>query len=430
MLLTFTVTPVGAEAVQEQVLIEADGGVDYDMEHNITTATKKVKLTRGELIIYADRMVYDGNTGVVEAYDNVRLNNKQGDYLTDHLTYNVFTSTGNLEDFRATLKGTSRDFHLKGNELEMSPDSSKIAKVGITRCPKPNPDYVIKASRVKIIGTKVQLKHVVVKIKGIPVFYLPVLSFYTNLKMPDMQLAYSKTDGIRAKFDFMLLASPTSELIFKGDVSSKGVDSVAGMGYANRWGRSRNQVDVLYNFDGWWKLADVYTYETDLLLLTTDGYREFSETKNSQLSVGLTRKYWQTGIGEWQLGAYVRKVSAFNPNILDQAEAEYGGTYSGVQLDYRPVSNVKLSYLRINSHTEADYQDLMEDFGVGDNFLYEVGLPLNQDLKLSFNGTYNASESKWYHQIYSVTKVGCCLSPTVSYDSADDSWEVKAGFRF
>lgn len=431
MLLALIVTPVWAEAVPEQVLIEADGGVDYDMEHNITTATKKVKLTREQLIIYADQMIYDGNTGVVEANGNVRLNNKEGEYLTDHLTYNVFASSGNLEEFTATLKGNSRDFHLKGNNLELGTDTSKIAKVGITRCPKPNPDYVIKASRVKITGTKVQLKHVVVKVKGIPIFYLPVLSFYTDLTMPDLQLAFSKKDGIKAKFDFMLLASSASELVFKGDIATKGDDSLLGMGYAKRWGGLRNQFDVFYNLDGWWKLADLYTYENDLLLASVDGYREFSETKNSQFGVGLTRKYWQTGIGEWQVGVFVRKVRAFDLNSVDQSDAEYGGTYSGVQVDYRPVSNVKLSYLHINSHTtDPDYRDLMEDFGIGDNFLYEAGLNLTKDLRLSFNGAYNASESKWYHQIYSITKVDCCFSPTISYDSADDSWELKAGFRF
>ncbi|HEY8462715.1 MAG TPA: OstA-like protein [Bacillota bacterium] len=417
------VTPVSAAVLDEQILIEAAGGVDYDLEQNITTAAREVKLTRGKVQITADELVYYGNTGIVEASGNVRLTNQRGEYRTEHLTYNVFTSSGSLASFTATLKGNPKDFHLQGEGLELTPESSVVAKVEITRCPKANPDYVLRANRVKIIGQKVQLKHVVVKVYGIPVFYLPLLSFNTNQNLPELVPGYQNEDGLKLRFNFPLSGSAISEWTFKGDLSSRGDESTLGMEYTTSWDRSKNQFDLLYNLDGWWHLADVFTYETSNLRVTADGYRDFSDSKERQLGVKITRKFWDTAIGAWQIGVLSRKAKAFETQ-------EFGGTYFGVQVDYKPYSNVKLSYLRIKSLTDGDYGDLMEDFGVGDNLLYEISIPIGADLRFSMNGSYNLDESEWYHQVYSLTKTDCCFSPTISYDRADHSWEGKVGFRF
>lgn len=419
--------PACAVDLTREVLIEAAAGVDYDMEKNITTATQNVKLTRGEIIVYADRVTYFGNTGVVEAVGHVRLQNPSGEYRTENLRYNVFDSTGSLQAFTATLNGNPRDFQFKGQGIELQAAQSRVAQVAVTRCPKAKPDYTLNAKWVKIAGKKVQLKNVILKAKGVPVFYFPFLSFYTDQGMPELEPGFDKSDGVKLKGNWVIYTSEKSEWMFKGDISWRGEDSTLGVGNTTRFKDSNNQLDIMYNLDGWWKLTDTYTYDTHWLKVVADGFYNFSDDKRNEMGIRLTRKYWTTPVGEWQLGVLARRLKAVEGQNLDP---EYGGTYTGIQLDYRINSNFKLSYLELGTVSGEDFRGLLEDFGLGSNALYEVNLPLKEGISMKFDGTYNFEESKWYHQIYSISRDTCCYKPTIFYDRADHSWGGSLRVKF
>jgi lipopolysaccharide assembly outer membrane protein LptD (OstA) len=496
--LLFLLATVGFADI-EPVTIKADAGfINYDMENNITTATKNVKVIQAGVLILADRVVYNGNNGIVEAtgdvhltrsvkdpretqgeieiftkkmvyhsytgiveadggvklikkaagpgqntetsqpvlrieaekirYEaniglvkasgNVRVKNERSEYTTQHLSYNIMDMTGSTESFSAVLEGEPRDFFMVGRDLLINQTGTEFSKVKVTRCPKEKPDYTLSAKTVTVVGAKVSLKHVVLRIKGVPVFYFPVLTFYTDRSMPQLEPGWE--DGMTLKYNYLLSSSPRSDWSFKGELLSKQDEAYVGMGLSTRYGKANNQFDISYYLDGHWKLADRYQYDIGNFAVTLDGSRNLSAEKESQLGVDLTRKYRETSIGRWRAGVSTRWVSA-----LDSSDTEYGGIYSGFRLDYQPFNNVTLSYLGIRSHSQNDYRDLMEDFGVGGNGLYQVEIPINKTYKFDISGTYNFTDSKWYHQVYRLTMGDCCLKPTISYDQADQTW--KAG---
>jgi hypothetical protein len=424
LLLTMRVTT--ALAINDlQVFLDADDGIDYDMGQNITTARKNVRLTRGDLLIMADQIVYYGKTGIVEATGNVSYKTGAVEYRTDFLTYNMLNNTGKSEAFSATIPGEPRNFNVKGQAVSFKPTGSEFSKVTITRCPKANPDYVLSAAQVKFSGRRIQLKHVVVKVKGIPVFYLPGLIFYTNYGIPLLEPGYDPDYGYKLKYQFILADTQKREWNFKGELSNKG-DANFGLEMGTKWGRSKNQTEFLYYYlKNSLRLSNKYIYETNLFTVTLDGYKEFLDNEEGQLGVALTRKFWQSPVGEWQVGVLARRV------IAEAAGGgDYGGTYTGIKLDYQPIKNVKLSLMGIKSYNGNDYRDLMDDFGTGTNLLYEVNIPLNQEYTFGLNGCYNLSDHKWYHEIYSITIDSCCFRPYVGFDRTDHSWDWGIKFKF
>jgi hypothetical protein len=408
-----TATTAGAKDLQ--VLLDADDGIDYDMERNITTARKNVRLTRGDLLITADKI------------GHVRYQNGLTEYRTDFLTYNMLTNTGKSADFRAVITGEPRDFHVKGAAADLNQNGASLSKVAITRCPKAKPDYVLSAARVSFSGRRVQLKHVVFKMMGIPVLYLPVLVFYTDYGLPYLEPGYDKEDygGYKIKYQFLLVNTEKREWNLKGELSSKG-DANIGLDLESKWENADNQTELLYYY--WhdsWKISNKYTYKGKLFTTTLDGFKEFNDDEESQLGINFTRNFWRSPFGEWQAGLSIRRMLA-----EDRDGAVYGGTYSGVRLDYKPLSNVQLSLLEIKSYSGNDYRDLMDDFGLGTNFLYAVDSPMSSRYTFGVSGSYNLTDSQWYHEVYSITADFCCYRPTISYDRTDHSWDWVLKIKF
>jgi hypothetical protein len=424
LLLLMTMTTALA-ADDLQVFLDADDGIDYDMGQNITTARKNVRLTRGDLLIIADQIVYYGKTGIVEATGNVRYKTGTVEYRTAFLTYNMLTNTGESKQFSAIIPGESRNFNVKGRAVSINPTGSEFSQVEITRCPKANPDYVLSAAHVKFSGRRVQLKNVVVKIKGIPVLWLPGLIFYTNYGIPLLEPGYDPDYGYKLKYQFIVADTQKREWNFKGELASKG-DANFGLEMGTKWGRSNNKTEfAYYYFNDSLRLSDKYIYEANVFTVTLDGYKEFLDNEEARLGMLLTRKYWQSPVGKWQAGALARWVTA-----EDDDDDDYGGTYIGLKLDYKPIQNVQLSLLRIKSYDGNDYRDLMDDFGIGTNALYEVNIPLTSEYTVGLNGCYNFSDRKWCHEIYSITADKCCFRPYVRFDRTDHSWDWGIKFRF
>jgi hypothetical protein len=418
LILSLAMAVTTASAEDLQVLLDADDGIEYDMERNITTARKNVRLTRGDLLITADRIVYYGQTGIIEATGNVGCQTGETEYHTDFLRYDILKNTGESQGFTATLAGTPRNFHIKGDTVSLNPSGATFSRAELTRCPKTNPDYLISARQIKFSGRKVILKQVIFKAFGVPVFYLPMFLFYTDYGIPQLEPDYDPDDGLRIKLQMIFADTETREWRFKGDLSAKG-DANLGFALGTKLGqRSYNQTEFLYYY--WhesWRLTNRYTYDTALFTFTADGFKEFLDEEETQVGLQLTRKFWRGPFGQWQAGVLARRVTA-----KDDSGYEYGGFYSGVRLDYKPIDNVKLSILGINSHSGHDFRDLMDDFGTGANLLYEVKIPLNSTYTFGVSGTYNLNDSRWFHEVYRLSMDSCCFGPYISYDRTDHSW--------
>lgn len=406
-----------------EVMIEAEGGVDYDVQNNITTAQKKVKLVDGNLLIEAEKLVYYGESGLVEASGGVKITQDNVNYQTEAITYNLKEEVGKAGIFTGVLHEEPRDFNVSGESIVLKNGTTEIGQAKITRCPRENPDYYFSAKSISIIENRVHLKRVVLRVKGIPLFYFPSLSFSMNQAMPETQIGYSEDDGFKFKYHYLSKLTNYTDLEFLGDLSIHG-DSEVGIGLKTGTDNQQNHFNVIYNFDDYWKIKDQLLLSSNLFELNLDGVKEFSDQDQTEIGFKLTRKYWDTATGRWQVGILARQITAKN-----DSDIEYGGLYSGLRLDYNPNPYATVSYLYIKSHTDKEFGDLMEDFGIGDNLLYEFNVPLSKGFSIGLVGVYNEDDS-WIKQSYTVARDSCCFKTSLTWERIENTWDFNWRIKF
>ena len=298
----------------------------------------------------------------------------------------------------------------------------------MTSCPKPKPDYVLTAKRIDYDSERVYLRKVFLKIKGVPVFYFPRLSFKTdNNDLPDVNLEYDGEDGLQLDFDYTGPIKNNHSWHYQGELSTKGAN-IIGFGVKHYFGNHLdNRVNLAYNFDGFWKLSDNFNYGTRWANLSINGYQEFSDQEKTEVDFRLTRKYWETPIGRMQFSILARDVFA-----LDSNKQEYGGTYWGHQLDFNPLKYVVLSYLRLDSEeTNQDYRDFLEDYKLGDNYLYNINIPLSPKYSFVLDGNYNPDwDDDWVNRYYRIKYENCCFRLSAGWNDIDQSWEFSGRIKF
>lgn len=408
--------------------IEAAGGIDYDMESNLTTASQDVVLTKGDLRIECQKLIYNGQTGAVQASGGVKIITSKFVYQTETINYNIHEAIGDLPQFKGELKDDSRTYYFSGKNGALTGDTGTLQKVIMTTCPKPKPDYVLTAKRIDYDKERVYLRNVVLKIKKVPVFFFPRLSFKRdNNDLPDLSLKYDGTDGLQLNFDYAGPVENNRGWHYQGELSTRG-SNLIGFGVKYYFGdQLSNRINLNYDFDGFWKLSDSFNYGTRLVNLTVDGSQEFSDAEKTEVGIRLTRKYWETPIGRMQFSLLARDVFA-----IDSVNREYGGTYWGHQLDFNPSKYIVLSYLRLDSHeTNEDYRDFLEDYKLGDNYLYNINIPLSSKYSLTFDGNYNPDwEDDWVNRYYGIKYENCCFRLLAGWNDIDKSLEFSGRIKF
>ncbi len=418
-----------AEATKTtQMKIEAAGNVNYDMETNWTTASKDVILTKDDITIECQRLTYNGKTGEVQASGKVKITTRNYVYQTETLIFNLNQETGNFIDFQGKIKGNSLDYQLSGKGGSLKGDTGTISKAVMTRCPNPNPDYVLTAKRLDYNNKRVYLHHAVLKVKKIPVFYFPRLSFKTdNNDLPDVEVRYDQEEGYQMDMEYAGPVKNDRVWLFKGGFSTKGTNLV-GFGVNQYFGKQvNNYTNLVYDFSGFWELTNTLDYGTRLSSLSLDGIKEFSNEGTTEVTISLTRKYWETPIGRWQFGLLARDVFA-----LDSVKEEYGGTYWGYRLDYNPSKSIFLSYLWLDSNkTNEDFRDFLDDYKLGRNYLYNVNLPISKSYSFNLSGTYNSDiEENWISRLYMIKYENCCFRLSAGWNDISESWEMNAKIKF
>ncbi len=417
------------KADSTEVTIEAAGSVNYNMESKSTTAHQEVVLRKGDIIIECQELIYNGNTGVVQASGDVKITTDKFIYQTQTLNYNINEEIGGLEEFKGRLKTVnSRDYHISGENGVLVGDTGSISDAVMTHCPKAKPDYVLTANRINYNSERIYLRRVLLKVKGIPLFFLPSLSFKTDISdLPDIKLEYDDEDGLQLDFDYAGPVENNRSWHYQGELSTKGANMI-GFGVKHYIGdQLSNRVNLAYDFDGFWKLGDNLNYSTRLASLVLDGYKEFSDMEKTEVGIKLTRKYWETPIGRMQFSVLARDVFAFA-----SGEGEYGGTYWGYRLDYNPSKYAVLSYLRLDSEeTNQDFRDFLEDYKLGDNYLYDINIPLSPKYSLALDGNYNPDwNGYWVNRFYRIKYETCCFRLLAGWNDIDESWEFSGRIKF
>ncbi|MGE5581445.1 MAG: LptA/OstA family protein [Bacillota bacterium] len=409
------------------VIIEADKLL-YDLNTMVGNFSGQVELTSKEAVITADQLVYNGKTENVTASGNVKIKQKQAIYRSETIEYNLRDEKG----VSGPISGVVRDYKLNGKNAQLDKDETKLNKATFTRCPKPHPDYTVTATRIKYDGKWINLRNAVLFIKGIPAFYFPVLSFPVDgSAFPTFDLGYSNDDGAILKFSYITPVTDGHNWIFTGDLREKDTNgSNIGAGYGLYKGNFSNTSYINYNFnktntDNYWSFSDTFSYDRPLFVLTVDGSHEFNGWEKTQYGFTFTRKYWDSPLGRWQLGVLARKVSA-----LDGSGDEYGGVYGGYRLDYNPNRYMTFSLLRLESLTGDDYRDFLDDYRLGSNWLYSVGIPLNNTYSFNLDGTYNSDQTLWIKRVYGITRETCCFKVSASYDDIPRTWSYSISLKF
>lgn len=424
---------------KDGVIIQADQLI-YDFNIEVAKVSGKVSLTAKDgVIITAEQLDYNGISGLVTASSGVKLTTKTAVYQTETVNYNLKDSQGSFGSLTGTINAKDRNYLVSGEKLETANGITKITNTQVTRCEKPNPDYVFVAKETIFDGQYLHLKNVFLYIERIPVFYYPSLTLDVNNKnLPSINLGQNSNDGTYIKYEFSTPLYGVIDWHFKGELAQSDDYSDLGFGFTINNGNTKNYAGTYYNYlKGFWGIEDQFSIDTPSMLTTIDGTKDFSTNEKSQLGFSVTRKYWDSPLGKWQFGILGRRIYEYE---LDNGQVkldknkdkmEYGGIYGGYRLDYNPHPNITLSLLHLESFAGSDYGDLLTDFKIGSNWIYNFTVPLSTLYSIGINGNYNSdSDPHWIHQIYQINRETCCFKVSIGWDFAPQSLIFNGTVKF
>jgi LPS-assembly protein len=152
-----------------------------------------VRLETIDMLLLADEVDYDEDTGVATARGNVKFEHFfNGDRIEcDHMVYNLDDETGKFYDVRGTspskiesrpgLLTTSNPFYFEGAWAERIHEKYILHSGFITDCRVPRPWWRLTGPTFDVIpGDRAIAYHAWFRIGAIPIFYAP--AFYKSLK--------------------------------------------------------------------------------------------------------------------------------------------------------------------------------------------------------------------------------------------------------
>ena len=148
------------------------GKVTWLLGKNLGTAHGDAVVEYEDVTLKADHIWADLDAEVVEAQGNVRMEMKDQTITADHMLFDLKSKKGIMKD------GLSFDdpWYNSGKEMSrLNVDDSIIEKGAMTSCSLSHPHYFFEASNIVIHLKKEMIaKHVIFKVGGIPLLYLPV----------------------------------------------------------------------------------------------------------------------------------------------------------------------------------------------------------------------------------------------------------------
>jgi LPS-assembly protein len=157
---------------------------------NVFKLTENVELTQPDMKFYADQVEYFGDTNRLIATGNVLVIQKDHQIAADRADFNAKTKLGTFYNARgfaamgvqtdASAFGTIEpDVQFYGETLEkIGPDVYVITHGGFTTCTQPNPRWMMTSGSLKLrVDHYAFLKNTLLKAKGVPVLYLPLMYY-------------------------------------------------------------------------------------------------------------------------------------------------------------------------------------------------------------------------------------------------------------
>lgn len=151
------------------------------------------RLETAELLLLADEIDYDEDTGEAEARGNVYLKHfAQGEELwADRVEYNIDEESGKFYNVRGSapvhiearrgVLASSSPFHFEGRWAERLEDRYVLHDGFITNCKMPRPWWVLRGPKFDVIpGDRALAYRSLFRLRKVPLFYTPF--FYKSLK--------------------------------------------------------------------------------------------------------------------------------------------------------------------------------------------------------------------------------------------------------
>ena len=172
--------PAAAEDAAPPLRLEAER---VETRGSSTRAEGNVEARFEDYKLCAGRIIYDRDTGLVEAVEDVRLIQGEGESeLTgDSARYNLQSREGEMADFESTP--FRNNLRVSGDRATIQPSGFSGENVRLTSCPTKDgehPDWHLSASEVHLNNVEQTLdaQNAVLHIGEVPFLYFPYGTFY------------------------------------------------------------------------------------------------------------------------------------------------------------------------------------------------------------------------------------------------------------
>jgi len=314
------------------ISIEADV-IKYDRRSGVYTLTGHVVVSQGERTLTSDNATLEEKTGDAKAAGSARLVDRDNVLFAEKIEVNFNTKLGNIEEGSMFVK--KENYHITGRSMRrVTEDEYGVVSGGMTTCDADLPAWRVTAGELKVRMDKdVRARDVVIRVKGVPVFYTPYAWFpllkprTTGFLLPS--IGYSTKEGARLYNSFYWAPTDNFDATLSADYRSRrGV----GIGTELRWAYDRDTITRLngYYMDDRkskrerWNLllnhkqtlaGDIYL-KADVRLSDHQYYRDLTETAldKTQRSVdsnAIAGRRWDWG-GAYLFSQYTLSLDADN----------------------------------------------------------------------------------------------------------------------
>jgi LPS-assembly protein len=170
--------------------------ITQDVDGPIRKLRGHVRLATSEMVLYANEIDFNADTGYAEARGNVHYQNflrheeifaSKVEYYTDEQKGKFYDVTGNAVTrvvTRAGVLSSTSPFHFEGKWAERLGDKYILYNGMITNCRVPRPWWTLRGPKFDIIPEDRALAYkAIFRLRGMPLFYTPY--FYKSLaKVP------------------------------------------------------------------------------------------------------------------------------------------------------------------------------------------------------------------------------------------------------
>jgi lipopolysaccharide assembly outer membrane protein LptD (OstA) len=203
---------------KDEVFIIADH-VRRDVKKEIIWTWGKVRIRMENKTIQADKVKINNKTGEGEARGHVIIKNTDGTKLkANNSRFNIKSQKGKLLQTRGRF---GKMYYIKSRELSRLSEKHYQAKsASLTTCTGKLPDWLFEAEWMDIInGDRAMFTGGVLKIRGIPILYIPVGYLPMNQKRKSGFLSpsvgNSDIDGTKFDNEFFWAINGHSDATFK-----------------------------------------------------------------------------------------------------------------------------------------------------------------------------------------------------------------------